>query len=244
MEAGLVSVDVTFDIRSDAGGRDPDRYSAMLRRYHRALWSKPLPGGEPFELADVYPDGYLQHSSRLATFNLSSDMIHRTFRHMRRAQGLIQQIPATYLEDFARRGCTLGGTMLFPANRVDGKHTINQARGVNRKIEDRFDRTLECIRRHYIGEPSPLESVLSRYASFFALFGDFSGYVDHFLLQDLIGADGRVEMFLGDTSFESPAIPETVDEYMAYSARSGAFVDSRNERIRAWVEAMGVAVAD
>ena len=44
-------------------------------------------------------------------------------------------------------------------------------------IRDRFDLTLECIRRHYLDEPSPLSATLARYADFFGLFGDFAGYV-------------------------------------------------------------------
>ena len=48
---------------------------------------------------------------------------------------------------------------------------------------------MECIRRQYLGETSPLAEVLSRYGDFFALFEDFEGYVDFFLLQDLV-SDG------------------------------------------------------
>jgi integrase len=41
-------IDTTFDFRSDTPpGLDPDTYSPTLRRYHRLLWSKPLPSGVP-----------------------------------------------------------------------------------------------------------------------------------------------------------------------------------------------------
>jgi hypothetical protein len=44
-------VDTTFDFRSDTPqGRDPDADGPTLRRYHQALWSKPLPCGAVFEL--------------------------------------------------------------------------------------------------------------------------------------------------------------------------------------------------
>ena len=46
-------IDVTFDLRSDAGGKDPDSHSATLRLYHRVLWSKPLPDGTQFALEDL-----------------------------------------------------------------------------------------------------------------------------------------------------------------------------------------------
>ena len=54
--------------------------------------------------------------------------------------------------------------MVFPSNRVDGKMNINGARGFLRQIADRMDLTLESIRRHFRGEPSPLGATLARYA--------------------------------------------------------------------------------
>jgi hypothetical protein len=50
-------------------------------------------------------------------------------------------------------------------------------------------------------EPSPLAATLARYADFFALFDDFGGYVDFFLLQDLVttvGAKVRFSMPFDD----------------------------------------------
>jgi len=94
-------------------------------------------------------------------------------------------------EAFRTIGYTIGGMMIFPANRVDGKHTINVMRGFTRQIADRFDLTLECIRRHYLGQSSPLGETLLRYRDFFSLFDDFSGYVDFFALQDLLAEDAQ-----------------------------------------------------
>ena len=72
---------------------------------------------------------------------------------------LTTQIPKEVQELFDL-GSTIGAYLIFPNNKVDRKHTINQARGILRIIDDRFDLTLECIRRFYISEPSPLEDVL------------------------------------------------------------------------------------
>lgn len=86
--------DATFDFRSDTPlGNDPDACSPTLRRYHRVMWSEPLPSGALFE-----------------------------------------------------------------------RMTINGARGCHPLIKDRFDLTLECIRRHYLCDTSPLSAVLDRYA--------------------------------------------------------------------------------
>lgn len=43
-----MTVDTTFDFRSDSPKGDPDKYSPTLHRYHQLLWSKPLPSGAPF----------------------------------------------------------------------------------------------------------------------------------------------------------------------------------------------------
>lgn len=79
--------------------------------------------------------------------------------------------------------------MLFPGNRINGKMTINGARGFHPQIKDRFDLTVECIRRHYLKEANPLSKTLERYADYFRLFDDFQGFVDFFLLQDLVTAE-------------------------------------------------------
>ena len=67
--------------------------------------------------------------------------------------------------------------------------TINGYRGFNQLIRDRFDLTLECIRLFYLQDKNPLTDVLDRYRDFFNLFTDFKGYVDFFLLQDLVTGD-------------------------------------------------------
>ena len=46
-------IDITFDFRSDSGGKDPDGYSPTLNAYHKALWSKQLPNGEVMGLQSV-----------------------------------------------------------------------------------------------------------------------------------------------------------------------------------------------
>jgi hypothetical protein len=94
--------------------------------------------------------------------------------------------------------------------------TINGARGFLWRIADRMDLTLECIRRHYLGLSSPLGVVLARYSDFFALFEDFSGYVDFFLLQDMITDDHcAVEFFLPFGDFKTPSLPQDVDGFRA-----------------------------
>ena len=223
-------IDVTFDFRHDTPeGKDPDTHSKTLRRYHKLLWSKRLPCGAFFGLDDGIPGHYLHHRSTVGEFSLSSDAVIPTFKWHKRVQTLI---PEEQLKAFNAAGYTIGGMMLFPANRIDGKWTINQARGCTARIGDRFDLTLECIRRHYSNGKSPLSEVLTRYARFFDLFGNFRGYVEFFLLHDLVSSDfSAVKISAPFDDFSGSPIPSGSDGYRAYESAARAFIEARNQRI-------------
>jgi hypothetical protein len=140
-------------------------------------------------------------------------------------------IPAGELDEFQSASYTIGGMMIFPSNRIDGKLNINGARGFNRKIADRMDLTLECIRRHYRLESNPLETTLQRYGNFFDLFEDFDGYVNFFLLNDLVNDDSSVRFFMDFEDFQSPARPTDTATYREYRRQSLEFIAARNVRI-------------
>ncbi|MDQ0633726.1 hypothetical protein QFZ40_001635 [Arthrobacter pascens] len=167
---------------------------------------------------------------RAGCFFLASDAI--TTRLLGKAASVIAKIPAAELPEYG--GYTAGSTLVFPGNIVDGKQTINGARGFHPSIADRIDVTLECIRRDYTGElPNKLGEVLDRYSNFFALFKDFDGYVEFFLLQDLINKDGTIRFFHPFDNFSTPVVPKTPDEYLKYLQRSRDFIRARNKRIDA-----------
>ena len=227
-----MQISTEFDVRTDSNGRDPDSASPTLKTYHQQLWSKPLPSGAGFNLERA-PGRYLTHSSQLGDFKLSSDTISNSLRGSKSRAGLITQIPSVNLDVFQALGSTIGARILFPGNRVDRKPTINVARGFNAQIVDRFDLTLECIRLHYLGQASPLAATLDRYADFFDLFDSFKGYVDFFLLGDLV-QNGQVKFYLPfDGGFGQP-LPNTVDEYNEYMANTMELVAARNRRIEDW----------
>jgi hypothetical protein len=221
-------IDTSFNFGSEPG-RDPDTHSPTLRRYHQLLWSKPLPGGAMFDLVEMGRKGnyYLQHDSELGHFKLSSDAI--TNRLKKRAARVIAQIPLEQMPP--HRGYTIGSALLFPVLAPPGYRTINQARGLNGRIADRFDLTLECIRRHYTGEQSPLAANLAAYAEFFALFENFEGYVGFWLLQDLV-EDGQVRFWLPFDDFKTRAVPGDVESYLSYRQRMEDFITARNLRVR------------
>jgi hypothetical protein len=231
--ASNAEMDITFDFRSDTPeGKDPDVFSPTLRQYHQKLWSKSLPGGASFALDAITPRSYLHHKSALGEFFLASDSVIPTFtRHVRMAH-IVAEVPTERREEFRRLSYTIGGMMLFPGNKIDGRMTINGARGCHPLIRDRFDLTVECIRRHYMGASSPLADVLYRYDDFFRLFGDFRGYVDFFHLQDIVSENGSGVLFATEfNEFKSPIVPRDVDEYVKYMQAAESFVRGRNARI-------------
>jgi hypothetical protein len=233
------AIDITFDFRRDTPpGGDPDALSPTLRRYHRLLWSKPLPSGSIFTLNEVDRGAYLRHTSVLGDFALSSDAVIPSFRKQRGLAAIISRIPTDEWESFLALGYTMGGMMLFPANQVDRKITINGARGFHPRIRDRFDLTVECIRRLYVGEPSPLSATLARYELFCGLFQSFGGYVEFFLLQDMVSPDySNVQFSAPFNDFATPPVPQTFEAYESYRKRAMDFLHARNQRILAWLAA-------
>ena len=223
-------IDVNFNFYSDSNGGDPDSTSPTLRKYHKILWSRTLPNGKLLELSDNKNGVYLYHQSELGEFFFGSDAITHSYKNHKRKKWLTEQIPNEVNELFDA-GSRIGAYIIFPSNRIDGKQTINQARGVNRLIDDRFDFTLECIRLFYAGKESPLYETLSRYELFFNLFDDFSGYIHFFFLEDLIYENNRIRFYLPFDDFKTRPSFSDINQYLLYKKRVVDFIESRNKRI-------------
>ena len=147
---------------------------------------------------------------------------------------IINAIPKSEIDDFFAVCSTIGGYIIFPAHQINRQDTINQSRGKNTNINDRWDLTLECIRLFYINKPNPLSKVFNRYSSFFNLFQDFKGYVDFFLLQDLVVDNYTLIKFhLPFDKFDQAhySLPKNIDEYRTYKKNVISFIEARNTRI-------------
>ena len=231
-----MEIDTSFDFRSDSNGKDPDAYSPTLRSYHRFLWSKQLPIGERLEIEEM--NSTLIYRFNMQSLKFGSDSISNSYIGAKKIAHLDGLISQAELEEFRDKGSTIGGYLIFPSEREDGRMTINGARGFNRKIADRFDLTLECIRLHYQRLEHPLQNTLGSPINnfFFSLFKDFQGYVDFFLLQDLVdNSYERVNFFTATkTAFAGSPIPDTATEYRAYKKATLEFVRQRNGRIADW----------
>ncbi len=223
-------IDISFNFYSDANGGDPDSTSPTLKKYHKILWNKALPNGTQFELTDKKSGAYLYHNSEQGEFNLGSDAITHSYKNQTRKQWLVRQIP-NEVDEIFDTGSTIGAYTLFPRNKIDNKFTINQARGINSLIDDRFDLTLECIRLFYLGQASPLYDTLLRYKNFFDLFDSFIGYVQFFLLDDLIDEKQNIKFYLPFDNFTTKPIFTNVEDYMTYKNQVMNFIRLRNARI-------------
>lgn len=222
-------IDIDFDFRQDSKCGDPDTDSPKLYEAHKLLWSKKLPTGKMFAL-EIKCDSYgrLLLMNNLC-MNLSSDRMcpHFDGRYSNKFDGWLTVLER---EELKYRVRTIGGHIVFPAHRKNG-FTINQARGVSRIICDRFDLTLECIRRYYKQEESPLVNTLINYKDFFDLFNDFKNYVDFFLLQDFLDHQEQIEFSLPFDNFMRPSLPQTVYEYKQYKQHTLNLINKRNKRI-------------
>lgn len=240
-----MKIDVSFDFTTDSpgywdgfwdnrgglgvGNSDPDSVSKTLQKYHQIIWSKDLPCGERMNLERGTGPYYLAWKD----FRFGSDSILVSFRYEKYRE-MIEKIEKAvpdyraFVEDYIRKFYTIGGMIIFP------KHagSINQIKGTNPQIKDRWDLTLECIRRYYQGEESPLYRTLCRDKEFFDLFVDFKGYVDYFYLQDCVSEDySAVRFWLGTGKFEEDPLPRTVEEYLRWIDAEMDFLKKRNDRI-------------
>jgi hypothetical protein len=166
-------------------GEDADKWSPLLRKSHRQLWSKRLPTGE---ILDLTPDLTVTSPGSIGGLRLSSDTIASTHRNYRRWHPQIgafwDALPAADQRRYDRGFYRGGAFIVFPRHR----RSMNTERGTRRQISDRFDLTLECIRLYYETitaiDRNPLGDVLLSDAAFFDLFGQgvqgFDSYVDFF----------------------------------------------------------------
>ena len=194
------------------------------------MWSKELPDGRPFNLESRKSlSPYLVYQSETQRFVLGSDTI--ATRHRKKLSSLFAATPSEETDAFLRRSYTICGFIVFPVS----QGSINQRRGTHPRIQDRWDLTLESIRRYYDGGVSPLTEVLESEAAFFDLFGIFEGYVAHFHLDDFLLPGGEVRFTLPFDDFTGPTLPTGIASYREYLQQSLALFTARRDRLQRMV---------
>lgn len=213
---------------------DPDSRSLTMQKYMQLLYSRKLPNGEVMELkcgSDDYH--YLTWKGfRFGSDSIINSFMHKGYRYMIDAVKASLDDPKQYYEDYIHKSYTVGGEIIFPKR----LGSINQNRGCNKLIRDRFDLTLECIRRYYNDEWSPLSIVLQQDKAFFDLFKTFEQYVTYFFLDDLVTDDCKaVTLWIDNDNFKKDPYPATVEEYKAFIAKELEFLEKRNQRIKEFI---------
>jgi len=67
------------------------------------------------------------------------------------------------------------------------------------------------------------------------LFDSFEGYVDFFLLQDLVTSDySSIKYLIPFESFENYPLPNDIEEYKQYKYNLSNFVSARSQRIKSF----------
>lgn len=217
-------IDVTFDFTTDSP------------RYWDGFWEK----NDLLGSAGSDPDEKSSYYLKWKDFYFGSDSIiveFRYYNYIHVIEQVKQRLPdyRAFYEDQIRKSYTIGGMIIFPQHR----NSMNQMRGMNRKISDRWDLTLECIRRYYSGEESPLSKVIESDKAFYDLFVDFKGYVDFFFLQDSVSDDySSVDIWCGEGDFSGSGLPATIDEYFLFIEREMEFLKGRNARIEEFVRTL------
>jgi hypothetical protein len=229
----LQDIDIHFDVQTDSKGPDPDSGSPTLKAYHQLLWSKPLPNGQEMKLE-------IEKSClKWGDMWFGCDSITASFLHWRfpLKEYVEQHIPnfSEWKKDYWHKTYTIGGSIIFPMHRW----SMNQARGCSVKICDRWDLTLECIRRFYADEPTPLDKVFETDREFFGLFVDFKGYVDFFLLQDCVDENYKVKFALDTPRFISMPMPKNMEEYYKWIESQIDLVTKRGRRIEKYIQTKG-----
>lgn len=211
---------------------DPDLNSEILQKAHTMSWSRTLPNGQEMSLKpkkEKEEDGWVLKwgdDNRYGSDIIVTSFISYNWKE-KKCDMFIKEIENT--EEFYRN---IGSFTIFPKH----ENSINQSRGRS-PIYDRFDLTLECIRKYYNQQESLLSDVLKNDSNFFQLFNNFKGYVDFFCFQDLVDDDyTRVRDlmrggFVNEKSFASP-LPENVAEYEQWMNNQLKFVKERTKRIK------------
>lgn len=158
---------------------------------------------------------------------------------------------------YLQKANTIGGFVVFPRQRS----SINGQRGLNPHINDRFDLTLECIRRYYEKREqsekdynfNPLYNIFNKGINidfFDDIFGSFKKYIDFFLLNSWVKEDEehhyhvknllhtsknkdkeRNMQILDNWDFNQKPLPQDEDEWWTFYRNIMKRLDVRNQQI-------------
>ena len=215
---------------------DPDSQSKKLQEYHLLVWNKRIFNNELQARSDINGNLYFSYKE----LNLSSDSIINSYRYKSLVFNLKEEMKKkgenykSFQEEYIKKSYNIGGMIIFPKH----PNSLNQKRGMHNKIRDRFDLTLECIRRYYEQSKNynPLQDVLQADEKYYNFFGSFKGFIDTFFLQDWVDKYYRVKFMLDFDNFQTSPLPQNYDEYMILHDKQLELVQKRNCRIDKFIK--------
>ena len=246
----LKDIDILKPLNRDIKpGTDPNKYSTILREYHRLIWSNRLLKGKPFVLENGDLNKLIYNGDGVKIV-FTPDSTTNVFKHSGRKyrdtteQLVVEQYEkidseiANLLKEYYENDYIIGSSIIFPISINDKsvRWTMNIARGILYKIHDRIDLTLECIKRYYDkNDDNPLISSIRRNKPFFDLFDDFPEYIDFFFLNDYVDDNYNVIRLCDDDNFTSP-FPKDINQYKEYLSNTIDLMFKRSNRIGDWIK--------
>jgi hypothetical protein len=234
----IKEIDINFDFSTETGGEQPDieRDSTTLRKYHKLLWIKKLPNGEVPILSETDNNGLIIKTDTCELILSSDTMINTYTGNWDKNFDLRYLKTIAEIEGFVNITHKIGNFIMYPRTKINDMNSFNQERGTNSKIKDRFDLSLECIKRYYQNEDSPLRETIQRYNQFFQLFKNFKSYCEYYFLEDLtINNYTEIKYFLPFNNFDEMPIPKNAEEYTLYMNKATEFINNRNKRIQDFI---------
>ena len=150
-----------------------------------------------------------------------------------------------FIKSYLQKANTIGGFVVFPKHYLP---TVNTERGRSGKIRDRFDLTLECIRRayqygdFYCEDDNPLFGISEEDKEFFRMFGSFENYAKFFCLNgsydgkhNWVNETGQVlNLFdnqpLDNWDFNKSEVLPTADNWWTFYRNIMDRLDARNKQ--------------
>ena len=220
-----IKIDINYDFHKDNKKKikewDPDKQSENLWDYHSVLWKKEklkgLRKAKTEKRGKETISGYLKldiedknSQNGKIMLTLRSDNFEALYRNYERYNNYEKYKKKDKIDNYKKIKTAMdskkewkyviGGSLIFPAFKKEkGRQTINQSRGINKKVADRIDITLLCIKLWYEKKEenakNPLKASLDQPENkkFFRLFGEgeegFRNYVDFFFMNDFVNDD-------------------------------------------------------
>lgn len=215
--------------------QDPADFSAKLAQYQILLYTKPLPSGGFLKLrANKFNQVEAELPSGESILLTSMPLIHQACFEADNHE-LLSKLPQSQVDIMLRTLVTSGNYMLIPAQPLNG-YRLDDFRK-NPRIGNRIDLYLECVRRQYAGEPSPLDDILNPFKPWFELFLSFKQFVEFFYLGNLYDPKLKKIHFFKtfDPDFPINLDPETGSSSMLVLSHSVIFAGSRGQAQEKWL---------